>query len=130
MTHRSWLTVAIILCASALIQGCAPRTCERLCQWFEDVALESEEEPWANCQEVCEQDYSQASNACRRELKDLSGCVDELSAENAWSECDSELEETDEQCACSIQECVDGCEETHYRRVRTAICNAINATQP
>lgn len=130
MTHRSSLIVTLVLCTSVLIQGCAPQACERLCQWFEDVSVEGDEEPWAGCQEACEQDYSQASNACRRELRDLSDCVDGLSAESAWSECDSEFFETDEQCACSIQECVGDCEEENPRRLRTATCNAINETQP
>lgn len=130
MTIRGTLSCVIICCASAGLQGCAPQTCERLCLWFEDVDQEREQEPWDECQEVCEQDYSQASNDCRSALRDMSKCVDGLSSEAAWTECSSEIEHADEQCACSVDECTDDCADEYFLRLRIPTCNAINATEP
>ncbi len=131
-------------CAALLTQGCASDTCERLCQWFDDVHEERGEAPGEACRETCESDYSQANNYCRYDLRALSRCVEESIADNqgelfepeepvdevTWGDCGEEIDAANESCGCLIAECVGECAQDYALRERTPTCEAINATAP
>ena len=128
MKTHGRLMVTMLLCLG--LTGCASRTCDRLCEWLDGVSGDREEEPWEGCVDACEDDYSQASNYCRTSLRRLTRCVEGFSAEHAWATCQEDFEEASDECACTINECVDECAETHGERVPTETCTAIVATQP
>jgi hypothetical protein len=107
-----------------LSAGCAEATCERLCQWFEDVRVDREDDgSWEGCQATCEDDYGRAQNYCRDSLNDASACVADVEAgddpldEASAGECGEEIERARDDCACGM--------EAH-----SETCAALNGARP
>ena len=123
------LLIATVLLLPGLT-GCAARTCERLCDFIDGVSEEGDEEPWEGCVETCEDDYSQAGNYCRASLGRLGRCIEGFSAERAWDECLVDFQDVSDDCACTINACVDECAETYGERLPTETCTAIVDTEP
>jgi hypothetical protein len=86
-----------------LLSGCATSTCEDLCEWF-DGCRQEDDEAWGECQEVCEEDYSDGANYCRDALHRLGRCVSGESCDDAWSGCEEERIDALDDCKCLMTE--------------------------